>query len=194
MKNEKRLDDLLRNRRCILVGDDIDEDTCKKVRKRLLYMSLESNDPIRIVIDSDGGNADDGLQLADLLTAAPVRTVGIASGHCHSIALAVLQGCTERVSFRHTRFLIHSATAGCFLGPDKRKNGRDVRDAERRQREAQRSMERILLARSHVTRAVLRELMKAGDADRTELTAGRILKLGLIDRIAASLFPSAEMA
>lgn len=193
MKNEERLDDLLQNRRSILIGDDIDEETCKNVRQRLLRMSLESTDPIRIIIDSDGGSADDGLQLADLLTAVPVRTIGIAVGHCHSIAIAVLQGCTERVSLRHTRFLIHSATAGFSLGPDKRKNDREVQDATHRRKEAQYSLERILLARSRVTRAELYKLMKAGDIDR-ELSAGRILKMGLIDRIVAGMFPSAETA
>lgn len=194
MKNEKRLDDLLQDRRCILVGEEIDGRLCEKLRTRLLRLSLESSDPIRVIIDSIGGSAYDGFHLADMLTAIPVRTVGIAAGNCHSVALAVLQGCTERVSLRHTHFLIHSATICYFLGPDKRQNDRNIRDVTRHRAEAQRSMERILLARSRLTRAELRKIIRAGDIDQVELSADRLLKLGLIDRISAAMFPSAEMA
>lgn len=77
----------------------------------LTRLQLESLDPINLVIDSAGGDADEAFAVHDFIRymmTAPVHALVL--GTCDSAATFVLLACESRRSMPHAHFMIHSGT------------------------------------------------------------------------------------
>ena len=53
--------------RIIFLSDEIDSDVCNIIKAQLLYLEGESDDDIKIYIDSPGGSVYSGLGLLDVM-------------------------------------------------------------------------------------------------------------------------------
>jgi ATP-dependent Clp protease protease subunit len=94
-----------------LIGD-IDKDSAKTVIERLRELANDSRKPIRLYINSAGGNVTDGLALHDAihqLVMEGFQIVIIVQGMAYSMGSIVLQAASPgcRLCFPHSWIMIH---------------------------------------------------------------------------------------
>ena len=103
----------LKTRQIILSGE-INKELAEKIIRQLLVLEADSSDPIRLYIDSPGGDADAGFSIFDMIRFinAPVYTIGI--GLVASAAAIVLLASPKerRLAFPNSRYLIHQPLSG----------------------------------------------------------------------------------
>ncbi len=100
--------------RTILIYGEIDMPLAMDITKRLLVMDSESQDPIRIFINSPGGHVESGDTIYDMIrfVKAPVKVIGtgwVASAGALIYAAAERD---NRYSLPNTRFLLHQPAGG----------------------------------------------------------------------------------
>ena len=111
-QNESRQDDLekkfLETRQLLLSGE-IDKDLSEKIVRQLFVLEADSSKPIKLFIDSPGGDVDAGFAIFDVIRFidAPVITIGM--GLVASAAALVLLATPgeRRFGFPNSRYLIH---------------------------------------------------------------------------------------
>ncbi|MDR1787045.1 MAG: ATP-dependent Clp protease proteolytic subunit [Treponema sp.] len=100
--------------RNILLSGEIDKDLAEKVIKQLLLLENMGEAPIRIFIDSPGGDADAGYAIFDMIrfVKPPVWTIGM--GLVASAAAIVLLASPRerRVGLPNSHYLIHQPLSG----------------------------------------------------------------------------------
>jgi ATP-dependent Clp protease protease subunit len=94
-----------------LIGD-IDKDSAKVVIERLRELANDSRKPIRLYINSAGGNVTDGLALHDAIRQLVVegfQIIIIVQGMAYSMGSIVLQAASPggRFAFPHSWIMIH---------------------------------------------------------------------------------------
>lgn len=104
---------LLKNR-TILVYGEIDMDLAMDITRRLLILDADSQDEIRIFINSPGGHVESGDTIFDMIrfVKSPVKVIGtgwVASAGALIFAAAKLE---NRYSLPNTRFLLHQPAGG----------------------------------------------------------------------------------
>ena len=100
-----------RLRHVYLIGD-IDKDSAKAVIERLRELANDSRKPIRLYINSAGGNVTDGLALHDAIRQLVVdgfQITIIVQGMAYSMGSIVLQAASPggRLAFPHSWIMIH---------------------------------------------------------------------------------------
>jgi ATP-dependent Clp protease protease subunit len=101
--------------RIIFIDGPIDDIMANNVIGQMLYLDSQSNQPIKIYINSVGGDIVQGLAIYDVAKSmkSPIHTMGI--GMVASMgAILVLMGSTRK-ALKHARFLLHQASGG-FIG------------------------------------------------------------------------------
>lgn len=102
--------------RIIYMGEVFDEESCNRIIAQLLYLDSLSHDPIRIYINSPGGEVIDGLAVIDTINFIESPVYTICTGLAASMG-AVLLSCGEkghRVVLPHSRVMIHQVSS--FMG------------------------------------------------------------------------------
>jgi ATP-dependent Clp protease protease subunit len=94
-----------------LIGD-IEKDIAKSTIERLRELANASDKPIRLYINSAGGNVTDGLALHDSIQELVARGIEISiivQGMAYSMGSVVLQAASpgKRFSFPHSWIMIH---------------------------------------------------------------------------------------
>ena len=105
---------LLKQRTVILAGE-INRESAQSLIAKLLLLSEESpTEPIKLFINSPGGDADGGFAIFDVIRfiESPVRAV--CAGLAASAAVIVLLACPKerRLSLPNARVLIHQPSTG----------------------------------------------------------------------------------
>jgi len=100
--------------RTILLFGEIDMDTARDITQQLLVLAAESDEPIKLIINSPGGHVESGDTIFDMIrfVKAPVKVIG--TGWVAS-AGALIYAATEkenRFSLPNTRFLLHQPMGG----------------------------------------------------------------------------------
>lgn len=100
--------------RTVLVSGGVDDKLAEKTISQLLLLDAENNDPIRVIITSQGGHVDSGFAIHDMLRFIDSPVVTIGAGWVASIAVPILFGATKenRYSLPNTRFLLHQPSGG----------------------------------------------------------------------------------
>ena len=98
--------------RIIYMGEEFDNDSCNRIIAQLLYLDSLNHNPIRIYINSPGGDVIDGLAIIDTINfiKSPVYTICV--GLAASMG-AVLLSCGEkghRTVLPHSRVMIHQVS------------------------------------------------------------------------------------
>ena len=100
--------------RNILLSGEINKELAERVIRQLLLMEAEGEEPIKIFIDSPGGDADAGYAIFDMIRfiKPPVLTIGM--GLVASAAAIVLLACPRerRVGLPNSHYLIHQPLSG----------------------------------------------------------------------------------
>lgn len=104
---------LLKNRTILIYGQ-IDMNIAMDVTRRLLVMDAESQEEIRIFINSPGGHVESGDTIFDMIrfVKSPVKVIGtgwVASAGALIYAAADIE---NRYSLPNTRFLLHQPAGG----------------------------------------------------------------------------------
>ncbi len=103
----------LKTRQIILSGE-INKELAEKIARQLLILEADSDEPIRLFIDSPGGDADAGYAIFDMIRFinAPVYTIGM--GLIASAASIVLLAAPKerRYGLPNSRYLIHQPMSG----------------------------------------------------------------------------------
>lgn len=119
-ENEKKaqrtpaLEERLFKARTILIYGGIDQKLAETVTARLLALQSESDEPITIFINSQGGHVESGDTIYDMIkfVKPEVRIVGtgwVASAGALIYAAAKVE---NRLSLTNTRFLLHQPSGG----------------------------------------------------------------------------------
>ena len=117
--SERKLQDAvarrLLDRRILTYSKVVTRETAQDLVAQLLCLDAESeSDPIRLFVNSPGGDADSGFAVYDVLkfVKAPVHI--ICTGLAASAAVIILLGTEKarRLSLRHARIMIHQPSSG----------------------------------------------------------------------------------
>lgn len=113
-KKEEPINEKMLKTRTILLSGEVDKKLAEKVVSQLLILEGENNEPIKILIDSPGGDVDAGYAIFDMIrfVTPPVYTVamGLAASAGALILLAAPK--ERRLGLPNSHYLIHQPLSG----------------------------------------------------------------------------------
>ncbi|HEY9595632.1 MAG TPA: ATP-dependent Clp protease proteolytic subunit [Spirochaetia bacterium] len=100
--------------RTILVSGEINKPLAERVIRSLILLEEESADPIRVYIDSPGGDADAGYAIFDMMRFVKPPVTMIGMGLVASAAAIILLAAPKerRVGLPNSHYLIHQPMSG----------------------------------------------------------------------------------
>lgn len=165
--------------RTLYVGGEVEEEMAELMLKGMhLLVSAGKEQPIRIIMNSPGGDEYHGLAIFDAIATCTAHVTMIAYGHCMSMGSWIMQAADDRVLAPRATMMIHYGTWA-------------VDDAVRAVRASYREMERVnlLMEEAYLRRMKerdptfpLRKLRRMLDDD-TYITPTEAVELGLVDRL-----------
>jgi ATP-dependent Clp protease, protease subunit len=104
---------LFKNRNIIISGE-VNQRLASSVTAQLLAMSAESNEPINIFINSQGGHVESGDTIHDMIRFVKPRVRIIGTGWVASAGALIYVSVEreDRFCLPHTRFLLHQPAGG----------------------------------------------------------------------------------
>lgn len=160
--------------RTILLSGEVDKEMAEKVVSRLLLLESQSDEPVRIFIDSPGGDVDAGFAIFDMarFVKAPVYMIGMGLVASAGALILLAAPKDRRIGLPNSHYLIHQPLSGL----------RGVAtDIEIHAREIERTRERINKLISQETGQDLARVQKDTDRDYW-MTADEAKAYGLISR------------
>jgi len=106
---EKEKNDPLLKTRSILLSGEINKDSADKFIRDLLILESESKDPVKVYINSPGGDVDAGYAIYDMIRFVSCPVVLIGTGLVASAAALILLAvpAERRVGLPNSSYLIH---------------------------------------------------------------------------------------
>lgn len=97
------------NTRTVLLFGNIDKETADAIMLQLLHLNHVSKDPIKLLIDSSGGEINSGLLIYDILSSLDTEVDLFCTGQAASIAAWILASGQKghRFILRHSYTMIH---------------------------------------------------------------------------------------
>jgi len=160
--------------RTILLSGQVDKDLAERSIRQLLLLDSENEEPIRLFIDSPGGDADAGFAIFDMIrfVKAPVWTIGMGLVASAAAIIQLASPKERRVGLPNSHYLIHQPLSGI----------RGVAsDIEIHARELEKLREKINKLISDETGAALEQVEKDTDRDYW-MNAEEAVRYGLISR------------
>jgi ATP-dependent Clp protease protease subunit len=117
-ENAPRDDGMLFNRmlksRTVLVSGEINKPLAERVIRSLILLEEESTDPIKVYIDSPGGDADAGYAIFDMMRFVKPKVTMIGMGLVASAAAIIILASPRelRVGLPNSHYLIHQPMSG----------------------------------------------------------------------------------
>ena len=117
-ENAPRDDGMLFNRmlksRTVLVSGEINKPLAERVIRSLILLEEESTDPIKVYIDSPGGDADAGYAIFDMMRFVKPKITMIGMGLVASAAAIIILASPRelRVGLPNSHYLIHQPMSG----------------------------------------------------------------------------------
>ena len=117
-EDEKQQDNFMLLRilksRTILLSGEINKNLAEKIVRQLLLLEDENDEPIKIFIDSPGGDADAGFAIFDMIRFVKPKVVLIGMGLVASAAAIILLASPEedRLGLPNSHYLIHQPLSG----------------------------------------------------------------------------------
>ena len=78
--------------------------------KGLISLDASNGEPIKIIINTCGGEEWDGMAIYDAIRSCRSDVIGLVYGQASSMGSVILQACFERVLAPHSVLMIHSGT------------------------------------------------------------------------------------
>ncbi|MDR2596618.1 MAG: ATP-dependent Clp protease proteolytic subunit [Treponema sp.] len=100
--------------RTILLSGEIRKGLAEKTIRQLLLMEATGDDPVRIFIDSPGGDADAGYAIFDMIRfiKPPVWTIGMGLVASAAAIIQLAAPKERRVGLPNSHYLIHQPLSG----------------------------------------------------------------------------------
>jgi ATP-dependent Clp protease protease subunit len=100
--------------RTILLSGEVNKELAEKVVKQLLLLEADSDEPIKVFIDSPGGDVDAGFAIFDMIRFVKPKVYTVGMGLVASAgALIILAAPKERrLGLPNSRYLIHQPLSG----------------------------------------------------------------------------------
>jgi ATP-dependent Clp protease protease subunit len=164
--------------RTILLSGEIKKDLAERTIRQLLLLEDMGDDPIRIFIDSPGGDADAGYAIFDMIrfVSPPVWTIGMGLVASAAAIIQLASPRDRRAGLPNSHYLIHQPLSGI----------RGVAtDIEIHARELEKLREKINRLIADETGVAFTQVEKDTDRDYW-MNAGEAVKYGLISRVVTS--------
>jgi ATP-dependent Clp protease protease subunit len=181
-KEEEKGGDPLMSRmlktRTILLCGEIKKELAERTIRQLLLLEDMGEDPIRIFIDSNGGDADAGYAIFDMIrfVKPPVWTIGMGLVASAAAIIQLASPKERRAGLPNSHYLIHQPLSGI----------RGVAtDIEIHARELEKLREKINRLIADETGVDFSQVEKDTDRDYW-MNAEEAVKYGLISRVVAS--------
>jgi len=112
-KNALLMDRLIKSR-SILVSGEINKELAERIIRQLIILEQENDEPIRVYIDSPGGDADAGYAIFDMMRFISPRVITIGTGLVASAAALILLASPkdDRIALPNSHYLIHQPLSG----------------------------------------------------------------------------------
>ena len=100
--------------RTILLSGEIRKDLAEKTIRQLILMEAMGDDPVRIFIDSPGGDADAGYAIFDMIRfiRPPVITIGMGLVASAAAIIQLAAPRERRLGLPNSHYLIHQPLSG----------------------------------------------------------------------------------
>jgi ATP-dependent Clp protease protease subunit len=100
--------------RTIIISGEISQKVAESVMGQLVAMTAESNDPITVFVNSQGGHVEAGDTIHDMIrfVAAPIRMIGTGWVASAGALIYVSVPRERRYCLPNTRFLLHQPAGG----------------------------------------------------------------------------------
>ena len=100
--------------RAVMISGEIDKELAEKVVRQLLLLEAESDAPIKVFINSPGGDVDAGYAIFDMIRFVKPRVFCIGMGLVASAGALILLAAKaeDRVGFQNSNYLIHQPLSG----------------------------------------------------------------------------------
>ena len=100
--------------RTILLSGEVNKALAERVIRQLLLLEAESSDPIKLMIDSPGGDADAGYAIFDMVRFihAPVWTIGMGLVASAGALILLAAPKEKRIGLPNSHYLIHQPLSG----------------------------------------------------------------------------------
>jgi ATP-dependent Clp protease, protease subunit len=170
----------LLDERIIFLHDEIDSDVSSIIAAQLLYLETESDDDIKLYINSPGGSVYDGLGLLDVMDFVTPDIMTINTGLAASMGAVLLCAGSKgkRKSLKRSRTMIHQPlTFGGWM-----QQASDVEIEAKEMNSLKKELYKII---SDNTGQTYDRVYKDGDRDYW-MNAKEALKYGMIDEIIKS--------
>lgn len=103
-------DCLIASREIIMCGEVNEEFFTKMIRSLLILKKKNSESPVTIYLNSDGGNVGLGLALHDFIQAMPFHITIVVLGEASSISAIILQAADSRKISAKSTIMLHMAS------------------------------------------------------------------------------------
>ncbi|MBR5581493.1 MAG: ATP-dependent Clp protease proteolytic subunit [Treponema sp.] len=100
--------------RQILLSGEVNKALAEKIVRQLLVMEADSDEPIRIYIDSPGGDVDAGYAIFDMIrfVKAPVYCIGMGLVASAGTLILLAADKSRRIGLPNSHYLIHQPLSG----------------------------------------------------------------------------------
>ncbi len=161
--------------RSLLLSGEINKDSADKFIKELLILEAENSDPVRVFINSPGGDADAGFAIYDMarFVSCPVYMIGMGLVASAAALILLAVPAERRLGLPNSSYLIHQ--------PLSEMNG-NATDIEIHAMQLEKMKEKLNRVISEATGVPFEKV--AVDTDRDHwLSADEAKSYGLISRI-----------
>ncbi len=106
--------DLMEKQRTLFISEDVSPKLTKRMVPSLLWLDSQSDDPIRLFINTPGGSADDGFAIFDAIRFIRSPVLCITNGINASAGTVILLASPKerRFSLPNSRIMIHQPSSG----------------------------------------------------------------------------------
>ena len=173
-ENPGQYDRLLKTRSLFLSGE-VNKDSADRLIKDLIVLESESNDPVRIFINSPGGAVDAGFAIYDMIrfVSCPVTMVGMGLVASAAALILLAVPAERRVGLPNSSYLIHQPLS------QMRGNATEIEIHAQQLEKMKAKLNKII---ADATGAGLEKVTVDTDRDHW-LDADQALEYGLISRI-----------
>ena len=112
--NGPDLSEKLMETRSILLSGEVNKELAEKVVKQLLLLEAMGDDPIKVFIDSPGGDVDAGYAIFDMIRFVKPKVYTIGMGLVASAGALILLAAPkkQRIGLPNSHYLIHQPLSG----------------------------------------------------------------------------------
>lgn len=162
--------------RTVLFSGEVDKESAEKAIRQLLLLAADSDDPIRFLIDSPGGDVDAGFAVYDMIRFVKPKVYTIAMGLAASAGALILLAADKehRFGLPNSHYLIHQPLSYGMRGV--------ATEIEIHAKEIEKTKQKINEIIAEKTKKPLKTVEKDTDRDYW-LNAAEAVEYGLIGKI-----------